>query len=52
MGSRRVYPNFRDPGLRDPGRAYYRDNHPRLRQIKARYDPGAVFGSLHGPPAP
>jgi hypothetical protein len=50
-GSRRVYPNFPDPGLQDPGRAYYHDNYPRLLQIKASYDPGAAFGSLQGPPA-
>jgi hypothetical protein len=44
-GSGRVYPNFPDPGLPDRGRAYYRDNYPRLRTIKASYDPGAVFGT-------
>jgi FAD/FMN-containing dehydrogenase len=45
QGSGRVYPNFPDPGLTDPGRAYYGDNLPRLRTIKARYDPEGVFGS-------
>ena len=44
-GSQRVYPNFPDPSLQDPGRAYYRDNYPRLREIKASYGPGAVFRS-------
>jgi hypothetical protein len=40
----RVYPNFPDPELTDPARAYYGDNYPRLRAIKARYDPAGVFG--------
>jgi FAD/FMN-containing dehydrogenase len=44
-GTGRVYPNFPDPDLADFGRAYYRGNYPRLRTIKASYDPGAVFGS-------
>jgi FAD/FMN-containing dehydrogenase len=43
-GSGRVYPNFPDPGLDDPGRAYYGANHERLTRIKARYDPEDVFG--------
>jgi hypothetical protein len=40
----RVYPNFPDPELTDPARAYYGDNYPRLRAIKARYDLAGVFG--------
>jgi hypothetical protein len=44
-GSGRVYPNFPDPGLGDPGRAYYAGNEPRLRRVKARYDPDDVFAA-------
>jgi FAD/FMN-containing dehydrogenase len=39
-----VYPNFPDPQLDDPPAAYYGTNLPRLRRIKAAYDPGMVFG--------
>ncbi len=43
--SGRVYPNFPDPGLQDWGRAYHGENHPRLLDVKARYDPDGVFRS-------
>jgi len=43
-GTGGVYPNFPDPDLADPGRAYYLGNYDRLRQVKARYDPAGFFG--------
>jgi FAD/FMN-containing dehydrogenase len=45
-GSGGVYPNFPDPDLEDPGRAYYLGNYDRLRQVKARYDPEGFFRGL------
>ena len=49
-GSGRVFPNFPDPDL-DPetaAEAYYGENHARLLEIKARYDPDRLF---HAPQA-
>jgi len=43
-GSGGAYPNFPDPDLPDPGRAYYLGNYDRLRQVKARCDPSGFFG--------
>jgi FAD/FMN-containing dehydrogenase len=43
-GSGGAYPNFPDPDLPDPGRAYYLGNYDRLRQVRARYDPAGFFG--------
>ncbi len=45
-GSGGVYPNFPDPDLEEPGRAYYLGNYDRLRQVKARYDPEGFFRDL------
>ena len=42
-GSGGVYPNFPDPDLRDPGRAYHGANLERLRTVKRRYDPEGFF---------
>ena len=46
LGSGGVYPNFPDPELPDPARAYYGANRDRLQRIKAAYDPDAVLGTL------
>jgi hypothetical protein len=43
-GSGGVYPNFPDPELENPGRAYYRINLERLVGVKRRYDPDHVLG--------
>ena len=42
-GSGGVYPNFPDPELEDPGRAYHCANLDRLTRVKAAYDPENVF---------
>ena len=42
-GSGGVYPNFPDPALEDPLRAYHGPNLERLRAVKAAYDPERVF---------
>jgi FAD/FMN-containing dehydrogenase len=47
-GSGRVYPNFPEPELAKAQRAYYAGNLARLRDVKARYDPGGVFGRIGG----
>jgi hypothetical protein len=40
-----AYLNFVDADQPAPLAAYFRDNAPRLSQIKARYDPGSLFQS-------
>ena len=42
-GSGRVYPNFRDPDLKNWARAYYGLNYYRLVRIKSKYDPDDFF---------
>jgi FAD/FMN-containing dehydrogenase len=42
-GSGGVYPNFPDPTLEDPLRAYHGTNLERLQRVKAAYDPDNVF---------
>jgi FAD/FMN-containing dehydrogenase len=42
-GSGRVYPNFPEPELDGWARAYWAGNVDRLREVRARYDPGDVF---------
>ncbi|HWM12009.1 MAG TPA: FAD-binding oxidoreductase [Solirubrobacteraceae bacterium] len=42
-GTGGVYPNFPDPDLEGWARAYHGAGLERLREVKARYDPHAVF---------
>jgi FAD/FMN-containing dehydrogenase len=42
-GTGQVYPNFPDPALTDPMRAYHGANLERLRAVKRRYDPQRRF---------
>jgi len=45
-GTARIYPNFPDPDLADPGYAYFGGNLRRVAQVKAAYDPDGVFTCL------
>lgn len=47
-----MFINYADADVRDPAwnssgipwhRLYYKDNYPRLRQVKAKWDPRNVF---------
>jgi FAD/FMN-containing dehydrogenase len=42
-GSGGVYPNFPDPDLENPERAYYGENYARLMRVKTAYDPDNIF---------
>jgi FAD/FMN-containing dehydrogenase len=48
-GTGRVYSNFPDPRLDNPGPAYHGDNLARLITVKDHYDPTRLF---HFPQAP
>jgi FAD/FMN-containing dehydrogenase len=43
FGSGGAYPNFPDPDLEDPGRAYHGANLERLQATRRRYDPDGFF---------
>ncbi|MEV4533334.1 FAD-binding protein [Asanoa sp. NPDC049518] len=47
-GTGGVYPNFPDPLLDNPARAYFGANADRLRDAVRAYDPDGVFGFLAG----
>ena len=48
FGTGGVYPNFPDPVLDNPPRAYFGANADRLREAVRAYDPDGVFGFLTG----
>jgi FAD/FMN-containing dehydrogenase len=48
FGNGHAYQNYADLGLRDPLRAYYGANLPRLRRIKAAVDPAGRFATAQG----
>ncbi|MFC5649986.1 FAD-binding oxidoreductase [Paenibacillus solisilvae] len=46
------YINVPDQGIKNSGPVYYGANYPRLRRVKAKYDPGNVFNNPQSiPPA-
>lgn len=46
--SGRAYQNYLDALIPDPEQAYYAGNLARLKQLKARYDPTALFRQAQG----
>ena len=47
-GNGRVYQGYADPDLANWAQAYYGEALPRLREIKARHDPGGLMGHGQG----
>jgi FAD/FMN-containing dehydrogenase len=50
FGTGAAYQNYADASLRDPQRAYYGSNLPRLIDVKNSYDPQNVFNQPQGIP--
>jgi FAD/FMN-containing dehydrogenase len=50
-GSGGAYPNFPDPELDDPERAYLGSNLARVVRVRRRYDPDGVFAARSPSPA-
>ena len=48
FGNGGAYPNYADLALRNPQKAYYGQNLPRLRQIKQQVDPDDRFRTAQG----
>jgi hypothetical protein len=46
FGTGGAYPNFPEPGL--PDEAYHLGNTARVRELRSRYDPSAVFTAQPG----
>jgi FAD/FMN-containing dehydrogenase len=51
-GTGQAYQNYADGGLRNPQRAYYGANLPRLIDVKRTYDPKNIFSQPQGIPSP
>ena len=48
-GSKRVFQNFAEPDLGQWSPAHYGANLPRLKRLRARYDPTGFFGRARTP---